>query len=33
MVNLVNKVNFLLCIEYLSALSFSSFLTSKQASN
>nr|DAU52512.1 MAG TPA: hypothetical protein [Crassvirales sp.]DAV76850.1 MAG TPA: hypothetical protein [Caudoviricetes sp.] len=32
MINLVNKINLLLRIKYLSTLSFSSFFTSKQAS-
>nr|DAL48765.1 MAG TPA_asm: hypothetical protein [Caudoviricetes sp.] len=32
MINLVNKINFLLRIKYFSTLSFSSFLTSKQTS-
>nr|DAD56368.1 MAG TPA: hypothetical protein [Caudoviricetes sp.] len=32
MINLINKINLLLCIKYLSALSFSSLFASKQAS-
>nr|DAJ58769.1 MAG TPA: hypothetical protein [Caudoviricetes sp.] len=32
MINLVNKINFLLRIKYFSTLSFSSFFASKQAS-